>query len=182
MRALKVWPRLGTGCWAELHSRATGTNLFSGAKRGLDLKEEAAALTRNLDFTFSSPHLCLRWELLPFESLKLLKFLRQQVDLFDLSVPLLWQLTKKILVLFMSPLVGNFKKKNTIYWKSSKTWFLKFVWQCVYVQDKLYQKDRWTPLLVVAAAAAQPQIAITHLHAKQELIPTVANEPHTTER
>lgn len=120
-------------------------------------------------------------KIIPFESLKLLKVLRQQVHLFDFSASLLWHLTKKILVLIMSPLVGNFKKKKN-YLKSSKTWFLKFVWWCVYVQDKLCQKDWWILLFDAAAAAAQPQIAITHLHAKQEPIPSVANERHTVER
>lgn len=180
IRALTVWPRLGTGCWAALLSRATGTNLFSGAKRSLDQKEEAGALTWNLDFTFFSPPSCLGWELFPqqcggmSQSFKSLNFLRQQDDLFDLRLSLFWHLAKKILVLITSHLVGNFKGEKKLCRKTSKS--REFVWWCVYFKDKLCQKDRLVPPFVATAAAAQPQIAITHLHAKQEPIPSVAND------
>lgn len=65
IRTLRVWPRLETGCLAALHSRAKGTNLFSGAKRSLNLEEEAEALTWNLCYTFSLAPLCLCWGLFP---------------------------------------------------------------------------------------------------------------------
>lgn len=42
---------------------ARETNLFSGAKESLNVEKEAEGLTWTLCYTFSFPHLCLRWGL-----------------------------------------------------------------------------------------------------------------------
>lgn len=70
-------------------------------------------------------------KIIPFESFKLLKFPRQQVDLFDFSASSLWHLTKKILVLIMSPLVGNFKKKKYLLKKFKNLIFEVCLIMCV---------------------------------------------------
>lgn len=118
---------------------------------------------------------------IPFHSLKILKFHSRRSARFQCV--LITTPNKENTGSYFVPCSRKLKKTNKpIFWQSSKTWFLKFVWWCVYVQDKLCQKDWWMLLFVATAAAAQPQIAITHLHAKQEPIPSVANEPHTAER
>lgn len=60
-----------------------------------------------------------------------------------------------------------------------KTW--EFVRYLMYDCDKLSKESMYPTLFVATAAAAQPYIAITHLHAKSELIHGTANDPHTAE-